>query len=139
MPVHRQTPVLIVDSADNDKTFSTASAALAVSGTVSLQLALHHVPMILTYKLDPVARPLGFLIKPWSAALPNLVAGWPLVPEEFNEMVHPDRLARRLERLLTDTPERTAQLAGFDRIVDAMKTEVAPAEKAATIILDHLK
>ncbi len=128
----------IVDSAENDDTFAGAHAALAASGTVSLQLALHRVPMTLAYKLDSIARPFGFLITTWSAALPNLIAGWPLVPEDLNEAVNSERMGRMLERLLSDTPERAAQLAGFETIVEYMKTERPPAEVAADIILDHI-
>ncbi|WP_341760133.1 lipid-A-disaccharide synthase [Candidatus Endowatersipora endosymbiont of Watersipora subatra] len=132
------TPVRIVDSSQNDHTFAKADAALATSGTVSLQLALHRIPMILVYKLDILARPLRFLIKTWSVALPNLIAGWPLIPEELNEMLDPERLARHIERLLIATPERDAQLAGFDYIRDIMKTEIEPAEKSAAIIMSYL-
>ncbi len=128
----------IVDSSENDQTFSKAHAALAASGTVSLQLALHRVPMTLAYKLDRVARPFGFLITTWSAALPNLVAGWPLVPEDLNESVNPERMGRALQRLLTDTPERAAQLAGFDTVIENMKTQRPPAETAADVIMDYI-
>ena len=118
--------VEIVDSADNDWNFSRAHAALATSGTVALQLALHQVPMVTGYRLDPVARPFGSLVKTWSVLLPNLIADRVVVPEEVNETVMPERMARHLERLLTDTPERRAQLQGFKEIIALMKTKRPP-------------
>ena len=80
--------------------FAKATAALAASGTVSLELALAGIPMVLSYKLDAIIRPFGFMLKIWSAALPNLIADYVVVPEEFNHTVTPDRLVRQLERLL---------------------------------------
>ncbi|NKB52069.1 MAG: lipid-A-disaccharide synthase [Rhizobiaceae bacterium] len=129
----------IVDSADNMDTFASARAALATSGTVALELALHKVPMIIAYRLDPIGKMLSGLISTWSAVLPNHILDRVLVPEEHNEMVIPERLARYLERLLDDSPERKSQLTGFDELATAMKTKQPPAELAAEIILRHVK
>ncbi len=128
----------IVDSGDNDIHFSGARAAMAASGTVSLQLALHHVPMHLAYILDPAAHAVRHLIKAWSVALPNLIVDWPLVPEDVNDSVRAGRLARSIDRLLANTPERAAQLAGFEQMTKAMETDIAPADKASEVIFDVL-
>ncbi|MEP1208366.1 MAG: lipid-A-disaccharide synthase [Rhizobiaceae bacterium] len=127
----------IVDSADNQTTFASARAAIATSGTVALELALHKVPMVMAYRIDPLARLFAGLITTWSAVLPNLVLDRVLVPEEHNEMVIPDRMARYLERLLADSPERSSQMKGFNQLQKAMKTKQPPAELAAEIILRH--
>ncbi|MBB4001482.1 MAG: lipid-A-disaccharide synthase [Aurantimonas endophytica] len=116
--------------------FASADAALAASGTVSLELALADIPMALTYRLDPVGYRFRHLITAWTAALPNFIAGHPLVPEHFHEIIRPELLARRLERLLTETPERHAQLAGFAQIRDRMAIDRAPGDSAAAIVLD---
>ena len=129
----------LVDSADNSKTFQSARAALATSGTVGLQLALHRIPMISNYKLDPIAKFFDFLITGWTASLPNLILDRVLVPDEVNDMVIPARMARRLEQLLLDTPERQNQLDGFDQLIEKMKTERPTNELSAEIIFDHLK
>ena len=131
--------VQVVDSKDNDLHFASAYAALAASGTVSLQLALHKIPMTLAYILDPIARRFTFLVSSWTVVLPNLISGWPLVPEDMNHAVKPQRMARQLERLLVDTPERAAQLSGFAVIVSKMATKKAPADTAAEAIFKLLK
>ena len=128
----------IVDSADNTETFAEARAAIATSGTVALELALHKVPMVMAYRIDPLARMLSGLITTWSAVLPNLILDRVLVPEEHNEMVIPDRMARYLERLMADSPERTSQLKGFNELTKAMKTKQPPGELAAEVILNHV-
>lgn len=130
-------PVTIVDAEDNNETFARAHFALAASGTVSLQLALHGVPMTVAYKLDPVARPFGHLIKVWSVVLPNLIADWPFVSEDLNEQAHPIKLAKRLARLAADTPERQRLFEGFADVHRAVATPRPPAEVAAEVILQH--
>ena len=128
----------IVDSADNATTFAGARAALATSGTVALELALHRVPMVMGYRIDSIARLFSSLITTWSAILPNLIVDRVLVPEEHNEMVIAERMARYLERLLVDCPERQVQLDGFVELAQAMKTKQPPGELAADIILNHV-
>lgn len=129
----------IVDSANNDKTFANARAALATSGTVTLQLALHKVPMVTGYRFDAMAKPFLRFVTTWSALLPNLIADKPIVPEYVNESVVPGCLARHLELLLADSPERKLQLAGFTKVIKAMKTKRPPSELAAEVILSYVK
>ena len=130
---------VIVDSEKNDENFAKARVALATSGTVTLQLALHKVPMVTGYRFDALAKPFMRFVSTWSALLPNLIADRPFVPEYVNESVTPGCLARHLEMLLVDGPERKLQLAGFQAVINAMQTKRAPSELAATVIFDHIK
>ncbi|MBP0615456.1 lipid-A-disaccharide synthase [Jiella mangrovi] len=129
-------PEIVTGNDAKWQAFAGADAALAASGTVSLELALAGVPMALAYKLDPVAYQIRHLISAWTAAMPNFIVGHPLVPEHFHEFVRPEMLARRLARLMTETPERHAQLAGFDDIRRLMSIDRAPGEAAAEIVLE---
>lgn len=128
-------PRIVADEAAKWEAFGRARAALAASGTVALELALAGVPMALAYRLDPLAYRLRHLITAWTAALPNFILDHPLVPEHFHEIVRPDHLERRLGRLIADTPERAAQLAGFAEIRRRMAVETDPGEAAAAIVL----
>ncbi|MBO0662364.1 lipid-A-disaccharide synthase [Jiella sp. MQZ9-1] len=130
-------PAIVTGTAAKWQAFAEADAALAASGTVSLELALAGVPMALAYRLDPVAYRFRHLVTAWTAALPNFIVGHPLVPEHFHEFVRPEHLARRMARLLTDTPERRAQLVGMDEIRRQMAVEESPGEAAAAIVLDY--
>ena len=119
--------------------FAQADVALAASGTVSLELALTGVPMVLCYKADAFAR--RFLmprITIWTAALPNLIDDGPAVPEFFNEFVRPAMLARWLERLLDDGPQRQVQEQAFARIAETMRTERPSGELAAEAVLSAI-
>ncbi len=118
--------------------FAKGDAALAASGTVTLELALAGVPLISCYKTDFITGLAQRMITVWSASLPNLVADWPVVPEYYNEYVRPQHLARTIEQLWTDTPARRAQLQGFEQIRRALRTERPSGEIATDVILGLL-
>lgn len=130
-------PLIVLGDEEKWKAFSKADAALAASGTVSLELALSRIPSVLSYKADWFAR--KFLmpkITIWSAALPNIIADEPVVPEYFNEFVRPGMLARNLERLMRPGSARQAQLDGFDKVASIMATEQPSGEIGARVILE---
>lgn len=132
-------PEIVLESADKWRAFGAAHAALACSGTVTLELALARVPFVVCYKTDPLARLLTRMITTWSAVLPNLIAGWPVVPELYNEFIRPEQLARHIEQLWVDTPIRAAQRQGFARVAEAMQTRQPPGVLAAEAVLRHIR
>ena len=131
-------PEIVTGEEAKWQAFVEADAALAASGTVALELALAGIPMALCYRLDPVAYRLRHWITGWTAALPNYITDHPLVPEHFHEFVRPEALARRLGRLLIDTPERHAQVTGFADIRRTMAVDTAPEEAAADIVIEEV-
>jgi lipid-A-disaccharide synthase len=133
-------PHLVEGESDKFKAFRLASAALAASGTVTLELALAGTPMVVAYKVDAVAKHLRFLLKVPSVVLANLVAEENVFPEYLQEDCTPDKLAAALEPLLKEgTPEREAQLAGLARIPRKMLLDgTTPSAKAADTVLAML-
>ncbi len=118
--------------------FGEADAALAASGTVTLELALAGVPLVSTYKGDVVLWLMRSLIKTWSASLPNLIADRPVVPELYNDMLRPKLAARYLMALIEPGAQRDAQLAGFSIIRERMETPRPSGEIAAEAVLNLL-
>lgn len=131
-------PEITVGPAAKWQAFAEADAAIAASGTVILELALAGIPVISAYKADWIIRLMHKRIKIWTAAIPNLVADYPVVPEYLNEAIRPGALARWMERLTAATPEREAMLAGFRTVWQRMATERPPGEAAARIVVDIL-
>jgi lipid-A-disaccharide synthase len=124
---------------DKFRAFRLASAALAASGTVTLELALAGTPMVVAYRVDPVAAPfLRRLIKSPTTVLANLVLGRNAFPEFHQEKSSPENLAWALEPLLSDTPERRAQLEALAQIPERMHIPCGrtPSEAAADIVID---
>lgn len=135
----KQQPEILIGSDAKWRAFGEADAALAASGTVILELALAGVPTVSTYKTDWIFALMTSRIKTWTAAIPNLIADYAVVPEYFNSNVRSGALSRWMERLSADTAQRRAMLEGYDLVWQRMQTEKPPGEKAAEIVLDVLK
>ncbi len=118
--------------------FARADAAIAASGTVILELAMAGVPAVSIYRTDPIVKFLASRIKVWSAALPNLIADYPVIPEYINDLLRPAAPVRWVERLMTDTPQRAAMLAGYRDVWEKMSVPRPSGELAASAMLDLL-
>ncbi len=125
-------PHLVSGESDKFAAFRLAKAALAASGTVTLELGLAGVPMVVAYKVDGLAKHLRFLVKVPSIVLANLVIGENIFPEFIQEDCTAEKLADATAPLMTDTPERERQLAGLARIASKMLLDgTNPSERAA--------
>lgn len=132
-------PDIVTGDAAKWAAFATADAALAAAGTVLFELALAGIPTISTYRTDVFIRLMLSRIRTWSAALPNLVAGYPVFPEFYDEFLRPEMLGRMLERFAQDTPQRVAVIAGCDDVHARMATERPANVVAAAIALEHAR
>ncbi|PIT70079.1 lipid-A-disaccharide synthase [Bartonella tribocorum] len=131
---------IVVGEDEKWRAFSQADVALASHGTVSLELALAKIPMALCYKLDLFSKLFIFpKMMLWSAALPNIIADKPIVPEYLNELIRPGMLARQIEQLLSNPLLRQAQLDAFEGVEQKMKTEVPSGVVGAQKIITLLK
>lgn len=129
---------IVVDRSEKLAAMRRARAALAASGTVTLELALAGIPMVAAYRVAnweaAIARR---LITASSAILPTIILGEKVVPEFIQQDATPENLAEALGRLLTDTPEFDRQRAAFERLEAMMETPGArPSERAAALVLD---
>ncbi|MBD9372383.1 lipid-A-disaccharide synthase [Rhizobium sp. ARZ01] len=132
-------PEVTVAAQDKWQAFQAADVAIAASGTVLLELALARVPVVSCYKLDWIARLMTRKIKTWTAALPNLIADYAVIPEYLNEVVRPGSLARWAIRLTHDTIQRRAMLEGFDLVHERMQDARSPGDKAADVIVELIR
>lgn len=131
-------PEISTDAAGKWRAFGRGDAALAASGTVSLELALSRLPFIVCYKMDWIARRFLGLIRIWSVSLPNIIADRAVVPEFYNEAIRPPMMARYIEALFEDGPARAAQRAGFADIAGRMATERPSGEMAAEVVMREI-
>ena len=127
-------PRIEIGEAAKLATFRSAHAALAASGTVTLELALAGVPMVGAYKVSRLEEQLKYVIKlPHSVLLPNLILGERAIPELLQQDCTPGRLAQALAGLVTDGPARQAQVAALAKLDALMRLPDgdAPSERAA--------
>ena len=97
-----------------------ARAALVTSGTATLETALLRVPQVVCYyircgRLVSVLR--RWVLKVPYISLVNLIAGHEAVSELVAHHMNSTEICRQLEPLLSDTPQRAAQLSAYDAII----------------------
>ena len=117
--------------------FKAADAALAASGTVTLELALAGTPMIVGYRVDALAARLQFLVKTPHFALANLVLGERAFPELMQDDCTPPKLAEALSALLTDGEILAAQRRALLRVPEVMELAAGTPGEAAAAIVRH--
>ena len=91
-------------------------AIITVSGTVTLEIALMGVPMVIIYRVSPLTYAVGKrLVRIEHAGLCNIVAGERVVRELIQDDADPAGIAAEIGRILTDAgyvEEMRAKLAG---------------------------
>jgi lipid-A-disaccharide synthase len=109
-------------------------AAVCVSGTVSLELALASVPTVVVYRTDAVTAWLARrLLRVPFIALPNLILGRELYPELVLDAVTPRAIASALD----DVKGQSAD-AHFARLRSLTIPKVRPSERVAELLLEYL-
>lgn len=111
-------------------------AALVTSGTATLETALLRIPQVVCYRLPVrfVAELFyKFVLKVRFVSLVNLIAGREVVPELLSTDMNADNVRSHLIPLLEDSPERRAQLEGYDSMIDRLGPSGA-SDKTAEMI-----
>ncbi|MDH5298509.1 MAG: lipid-A-disaccharide synthase [Desulfobulbaceae bacterium] len=125
-----------VIGSDRYDLMASCDAVLAASGTVTLELAILDVPMVVAYRIAPLTYRLGRrLIKVEFMSLVNLVAGCQVVPELLQDQVTPANLALRLLPLISDPEAVSTMREGLARVRERLGGEGA-SRRAAQIALD---
>jgi lipid-A-disaccharide synthase len=134
-------PRVVIGENEKRAVFRIAHAALAKSGTVTLELALSGVPMVTAYRTGSIeAWILRRAIKVNSVILANLVIGDNVIPEYLQQDCTPEKLAQALREVLGDSPLRRKQIEAFAKIDQIMSTGNAPpSARAADIVLATMR
>ncbi len=133
-------PRIVVEPAEKWSAFRTARAALAASGTVTLELALAGVPTVAAYRVSLIEELVARLMRLPDIStiiLANLVIGENVVPEFLQRDCTPEKLAAALVPLVSDSVERRRQIEAFGRLDTIMAIgSASPSSQAASIVLD---
>jgi lipid-A-disaccharide synthase len=131
------TPILVTDVQGKHDAFAAARVALTKSGTSTLELAMAGVPMVVTYRVNPItAAIVRRVVKVPYAAMVNLLAGREVVPELIQEHCTPERLAAEIGRLVESEAAANAQRAAFAAVMARLRpSQGLPSEAAAAAVL----
>lgn len=128
---------LVEDDAAKRDAMKAATVALACSGTVTIELALAGLPMVIAYRLDPVTYELAkHLIRtPW-ITLFNIAARDRIAPEFVQGDAEPETLAKAVAERLDNAALRRRQVERQNAALDLMGRDAGdPNELAADAVL----
>lgn len=117
--------------------FEASEAAIAKSGTVTLELALARLPHGVFYKVHPAtAAIMRKLIRTPFVTLVNILLEKAVVKEWLQEQATAENIAEDIGRLLADSPRQKEQLHAFDEALAMLgKGAFTPSHKAAETVL----
>jgi lipid-A-disaccharide synthase len=130
-------PRIVIEPAEKWAAFRQARAALAASGTVTLELALAQVPTVVAYKVTLVEELIArALVKVKMVGLANIILGEMIMPELLQRQATAKNLADALVAIAGDTPQRRRQCEAFVRLDTIMEIGGrAPSERAAAAVI----
>jgi lipid-A-disaccharide synthase len=136
----RKPPQVVTGDAQKFAAFRRARAAIAASGTVTLELALAGIPQVTAYR---IAVWEGWLLRMLTLVdtpiLPNLILGENVVPQYLQFRCTGENLARALGEILDDGPARARQIEAFRRLDPILKVgDASPSRRAASAVLGVL-
>lgn len=140
-PLLQDIPYPILDDVTAKRdAFAAATAALAASGTVGLELAAEGTPMVVGYQVSPLT---GWLMKrllrvPF-VSIVNILAQRPLVPECLQDRFCPSILAEELATLMREKEVRDIQKRGFKEVISQLTTPQLFSNMCTNILEKLLK
>lgn len=134
-------PVVVSGTQARWDAFAASRAALAASGTVSLELALAGVPHVIAYRVNPLsALVVRWLIRTRFANLVNVLLDRAAIPERLQGDCRAEVLMRDVLRLMADDDLRARMQADFkDALSKLSPGEVPPSRMAARTVLSLMK
>jgi lipid-A-disaccharide synthase len=120
---------------DTRNLLAAADAALAASGTVTMEAALLGTPMVTFYRVNPWSWRAGrWLVRTPFFTMVNLVAERKIVPELMQEEATGARMADEVRALLRDESARRRMRADLGEVSRRLRTAHDPIEVAADIV-----
>lgn len=133
-------PVIVTTEPKKFEAMRHARAAIAASGTATLELALARVPHVGAYRIRwweaAIAR---LLVKVNMALLPNILLNERVVPELLQENCTPEKIAAAAIPLFESHVARDQQLDAFARLEEILSTPDLPSRQAACFIVDMIE
>ena len=118
---------------------AACDCVMAASGTVTLELALLDVPMVVSYKMSPVTWFIGnLLVNLEHGSLVNLIAGKEVVKELMQDDAEPAKIKKALEDIWPGSPKRNRLLTGLSEVRKRLGGKGASA-RAAQLALDTIR
>lgn len=132
-------PVTVTEGIGEKKdAFAASDAALAASGTVTYELAVAGVPMVIAYRMAPMsALVIKLMAKIAHVSVVNIVLGREVAPEFLQGECKARKISDALTKLLQNSETRRAQIRDLAEVARALGlAQAAPSERAADVIME---
>jgi lipid-A-disaccharide synthase len=131
-----RTPLSMVSSAEKADAFAAMNAALAASGTVTLELSLAGTPCVAVYRMNPITMAIiRRLAKSKAMSLTNLILEEAIIPEFIQARCRPEYLVPAVKQALFDDSVRARQIRASREVAEALGAfGRPPAERAAQVV-----
>ena len=129
-------PILVEDESDKIAAFSAANAALAASGTATLELGMAGLPSVVAYKMGGMMGALLMrVLRVPSAVIVNLVLDAPVMQEFLEDRCTADLITPAVNALLQDEAWNSVKRAELSPLADALGgASKSPSTRAAEVI-----
>jgi lipid-A-disaccharide synthase len=135
-------PALVLENPEQKyDAFSASDVAIAASGTVTLELAMANLPMIVAYRVNALtAWAVTKLVRVNFVSLINIMLERAAIPEFLQEKCVPGALAAGIEEFLEDPSVVERQGKDMAEGLAMIGPEGAPpSEQAAKVVMDVMK
>lgn len=128
---------ILVSRREKADLFDACDVALAKSGTVTMELAVAGLPMVVTYKVSSLSARMmrKMMVMPW-VNLVNILLRQSIIPEILQEAATPESLANAVRELWQDKHAQQSQKQAMQQALGMLLPEgAAPSEAAANAVL----
>lgn len=133
-------PIYIEDDAGKYAGFYASKAALASSGTATMELALAGLPTVVAYNMGLMGDFLVRIMPVPSVVLVNLILDTPAMPEFLQKRCHADAITPTMLRMLEDDAVNAEYRTVLARFRDEMRQKgERPADRAAGLTLEFAR
>jgi lipid-A-disaccharide synthase len=136
--------VRVKSAPDKRAAMAAADAAISISGTSVLELAVADLPVAVGHRVNPLSAFLARrLLRVTHVTPPNLIAGREIVSERLQEACTPAQMAADLARLVDDKDAGATIRAGYAEVraklgADDIAKGIYPSDRAADAVLETI-
>ncbi len=132
--------IVVRGAAEKYDAFAASRAAIAASGTVSLELSLSGLPHLIAYRVNVLTALIFRMLTKLTYADPvNILLNRPAIPELLQYDCTPGTVASVAADLLDRKDVRTEQQAAMAEAAHALGADdLAPGRRAARVLLEML-
>lgn len=132
--------VITADDDDKKNALKASQLALVKSGTVTLEVAMAGIPMVVAYRVNPLS---AFIFRRLRltklVTLVNIIAGKEIIPELLQECATPLMIAGAAASLLSSPDRMSTQKQAMKEALSQLSPPVMlPSDKAASVVFSVL-